>query len=147
MFLPDKNCIILAGMIYTSYGKASHVQKADGLDFQASQTLTFCEWSPAFSQKFSVATWKNNWIFNIAFLFSNIKYSLSTCMKFFTLKPDESQGFHFNGEKASFVTIHNLYEMVRKWNCKTSCKIYSVVNTCRSTMPYDNEATSSLLFY
>lgn len=58
MFLPDKNYIILADTMHTSYRKVSNGQKVDGLDlsFKTSKLVTFSEWSPAFSRKFSIAT-------------------------------------------------------------------------------------------
>lgn len=78
--------------------------------------------------------------------FQTYKFTYSCHMKSITLKPEESQGFHFHREKTSFVAIHNLYEMTKQWNCKTSCKIYCC-NFCRSTTPCDNEATSSSFFF
>lgn len=58
IFLPDKNYIILADTMHTFYRKVSNGQKVDGLDlsFKTSKMVTFSEWSPAFSRKFSVAT-------------------------------------------------------------------------------------------
>lgn len=92
MFLPDKNYIILADTMHTSYRKVSNGQKVDGLDlsFKTSKLVTFSEWSPAFSRKFSIATWKIIEFSAQLFSFQTYKCNYSFCMKFITLKSEES---------------------------------------------------------
>jgi len=64
-------------------------------------------------------------------------------MKFIMLKAGRSQGFHFHREKASFVAIHNLYEMIKKMKLQNSSQDVFCCHFCRSTTPSDSEATSA----
>lgn len=89
--------------------------------------LVLFKTSKMVSREFSVDRWKIIEFLTQLFCSQICKFSYLSCIKFITLKREESQGFQFHKEKEIFMAIYTLYEMSNK------CCF------CRSKMPCKNE--------